>query len=390
MSSRFERRPGPGRRAEEAVEQLARPPPTGSASSRTARARADAAAERRPNVRAMAHEQERARAGAAHERAPARRASPQSIHCRSSTTSTTGRRRASRSTMRSAHLVGAPAPDAGSRARNALPAAARRDARGWRERRPRARDRGRASFRPTLSRIASGASPLVDLEVLAMHLHARRCSPTARPKETPATSSTSQPSPGTRRANSRTQAGLADARLAHQGDDPAAARRSAVERVEKPRELGLAADDAAQRRARRGPPAASGSRAAPATSCTSTGSARPRTGIGPRGRVTTREPASAVVCRGGEDRGGLGHLLHARGEVHRLAHRGVGHVQVAPDRAHDHLARVQARRGSARAARLLALEGVAVRGHRAPACAGPRSRRAPRGPRGRAARRTAP
>ena len=36
------------------------------------------------------------------------------------------------------------------------------------------------------------------------------------------------------------------------------------------------------------------------------------------------------------------HLLHPRGEMRRLPHRRVVHAQVAADRAHDHLARVEA------------------------------------------------
>jgi hypothetical protein len=41
------------------------------------------------------------------------------------------------------------------------------------------------------------------------------------------------------------------------------------------------------------------------------------------------------------NRAGIGELLHPRGEVRRLADGRVVHVEVAPDRAHDHLARVQ-------------------------------------------------
>ena len=37
---------------------------------------------------------------------------------------------------------------------------------------------------------------------------------------------------------------------------------------------------------------------------------------------------------------GNGELLHPRGEVRRLAHRGVVHVQVGADGPHHHLARV--------------------------------------------------
>ena len=39
---------------------------------------------------------------------------------------------------------------------------------------------------------------------------------------------------------------------------------------------------------------------------------------------------------------GRGELLHTRSEVRRLTHRAVVHPEVAPDGAHDHLARVQA------------------------------------------------
>jgi len=46
---------------------------------------------------------------------------------------------------------------------------------------------------------------------------------------------------------------------------------------------------------------------------------------------------------GGEQgRAGIGELLHARDEVRGLAYRGVVHVQVGADGAHDDLARVQA------------------------------------------------
>ena len=45
---------------------------------------------------------------------------------------------------------------------------------------------------------------------------------------------------------------------------------------------------------------------------------------------------------GDQGRAGPGELLHARGQVRRLADGGVVHVQVAVDGAHDHLARVEA------------------------------------------------
>jgi len=42
-----------------------------------------------------------------------------------------------------------------------------------------------------------------------------------------------------------------------------------------------------------------------------------------------------------QDRPRQGRLLHTRGQVGRLPHRRVVHPQVAADRPHDHLARVQ-------------------------------------------------
>ena len=42
---------------------------------------------------------------------------------------------------------------------------------------------------------------------------------------------------------------------------------------------------------------------------------------------------------GGEHRPGLGHLLHARGDVHRLADRGVAHVQAVAAHVEHDLAR---------------------------------------------------
>jgi hypothetical protein len=69
---------------------------------------------------------------------------------------------------------------------------------------------------------------------------------------------------------------------------------------------------------------------------------------------------------GGEDRGRLGHLLHARGQVHGLAHRGVGEREIAADGACHHLARVEAHpdleRQAERALQLVA-EGEHARLH---------------------------
>jgi hypothetical protein len=41
------------------------------------------------------------------------------------------------------------------------------------------------------------------------------------------------------------------------------------------------------------------------------------------------------------DRAGIGKLLHASGEMRRLADRGIVHVQIRPDGTYDHLARVE-------------------------------------------------
>jgi hypothetical protein len=51
---------------------------------------------------------------------------------------------------------------------------------------------------------------------------------------------------------------------------------------------------------------------------------------------------ASQCVRGHHDRAGGGQLLHASGQMGGLAHGGVVHAQVAPDGAHDHIARVQA------------------------------------------------
>jgi len=43
---------------------------------------------------------------------------------------------------------------------------------------------------------------------------------------------------------------------------------------------------------------------------------------------------------GDHDRSGGGQLFHARGQMGGLAHGGVVHAEIAPDGAHDHIARV--------------------------------------------------
>ena len=60
---------------------------------------------------------------------------------------------------------------------------------------------------------------------------------------------------------------------------------------------------------------------------------------GPRGHAAPHQREGVL---GGQDRGGLGHLLHARGQVHGLAHRGVGEREIAADGARHYFAGVEA------------------------------------------------
>ena len=84
-----------------------------------------------------------------------------------------------------------------------------------------------------------------------------------------------------------------------------------------------------------------------------------------------------------------GHLLHAGGQMGRLAHRRVIHVQITANGAHHHLTGIQPDADLERdALRALDLGGVLLDGR--PACAAPHSRPAPHGPHVPGARQTAP
>ena len=81
---------------------------------------------------------------------------------------------------------------------------------------------------------------------------------------------------------------------------------------------------------------------APPSSNTSIGATSPFTGTGPaRGHL--HEPlGKRQRLRSQQDRSGLGHLLHPRGQVRGLPDRRVVHAEIAADGAHHHLARVEA------------------------------------------------
>ena len=72
---------------------------------------------------------------------------------------------------------------------------------------------------------------------------------------------------------------------------------------------------------------------APPSSKTSTGSAKPLMGTGPSG-VTWTALREAQDGRREQNRARDGQLLHAGGQMGRLAHRGVIHVQIIANGAH--------------------------------------------------------
>ena len=102
---------------------------------------------------------------------------------------------------------------------------------------------------------------------------------------------------------------------------------------------------------------------APTSSKTSTGSASPLTGTGPRALTCTKPSTSRRVAAVSRIAPGRGELLHARRQVRGLAHRRVVHVQVVANGPHHHLAGVEPdadlQRQAVRAAHLL---GVAAHG----------------------------
>ena len=136
------------------------------------------------------------------------------------------------------------------------------------------------------------------------------------------------------------EAGLADPRLPHQRHHLAPPRSRALERLRRrpssasrPTKGVRPRAAAACRRERAGP--------APTASYTCTASAIPRTGMGPRGRDREISLGEAVRLLAQQDAARPRQLLHARGEMGGLAHRGVVHVEVVADGTHDDFARVE-------------------------------------------------
>ena len=136
------------------------------------------------------------------------------------------------------------------------------------------------------------------------------------------------------------QARLADARLADEGHDLAVTRRRTAECLPQLLELGVPADEL-------GEPAV-GTRG-------QAGAARPGADqlvrlhrrVESLHRHRAKRPHLDVALgqrqrlgRDG-DRAGIGELLHARGQVRRLADSGVVHVQIAADGAHHDLPGVE-------------------------------------------------
>jgi hypothetical protein len=137
------------------------------------------------------------------------------------------------------------------------------------------------------------------------------------------------------------EAGLADADVAHDGDDLPLPAARLVERVPDLLDLGVASHEAREApRARRLQARAGRGGGHQLEGEDRLGQAldrhRPER---PHLHEALREPQ-----RLGRQAGGPGRreLLHPGGEVRGLPHRGVVHVQVAADGAHDHVARVEA------------------------------------------------
>ena len=134
---------------------------------------------------------------------------------------------------------------------------------------------------------------------------------------------------------------LAHARLAHDRDDLAVALARSPQRLPQQLDLRVATDEARQSSGGGGvQPAAHGARACQLEDLDRRREPlhrhRPARGhlheaLGERQRLRRQQ-----------DRAGLGHLLHARGQVRGLTDRRVVHVQIGADRAHHHVAGVQA------------------------------------------------
>jgi hypothetical protein len=137
------------------------------------------------------------------------------------------------------------------------------------------------------------------------------------------------------------EAGLADAGLADDADELAVAGVGPLEGVGEAVQLGRAADEPGEAPGRRGLQA--GARGAGADDLVDLDwLGETLHGHGAQ-RLDLDEAFGQTRCVGGhQDGAGHGHLLHAGGEVGGLADGGVVHAQIAADRAHHDLARVQA------------------------------------------------
>ena len=200
--------------------------------------------------------------------------------------------------------------------------------------------------------------------------------------------STRQPSARSEWVGLPDQPRLADAGLGHQRHDltlaglaRASARSIAARSSSRPTNGVSPRADVAWRRVRAAP--------APTSSYTSTGCSIPLTSRSPSARTSTNPSTSASVAGLSRRGAGRGKLLHPRGQVDRLAHRGVVQVPIVRDQPHDHPAAVQADPDlDGGAVRPAGLVGVGASGlqHRQGGEATP-GRRGPRAPR---ARRTSP
>ena len=183
----------------------------------------------------------------------------------------------------------------------------------------------------------------------------------------------SQPSAAGERISSKNEPGLADAGLADHGR-PAWPRPASVCRraCSRRRNSSAAADEAGSGGAGPRPEGRPGAWRAPGQLEDLDGHGA---GPGPRwarAQWPARGPRAMLqrVARE-EDRAGLGHLLHAAGQVGGLAHRRVVHVQVAADGPHHDVAGVDSDPDLERYA-LRALDGRPRSASRSPASAAPR------------------